>query len=163
MRLVDPEAYARHVGVRLGRGCKLLSTNFGSEPWLISLGDRVEITHGVLFITPDGAAWALRDELPDLDVLAPITVEHDAFIGVNAILLPGVTVGHHAVVGAGSVVTHDVLPRTVVAGVPARAICSLEEYRAKLLERDLGTKRMSPARKRAVVEAAFREWFDKGT
>jgi len=161
LRRADPEAYARSVGVRLGRDCKLLSTNFGSEPWLVKIGDRVEITHGVLFVTHDGAAWALRDEHPDLDVLAPITIEHDAFIGVNAILLPGVTVGHHAVVGAGSVVTRDVPARTVVAGAPARKVCSLEAYRDKLLERDLGTKRMPPAEKRARVERAHRAWFER--
>ncbi len=53
---------------------------------------------------------------------AVVEIDHDAWIGAAAILLPGVTVGHHAVVGAGAVVTRDVEPWTVVAGNPARPI-----------------------------------------
>jgi acetyltransferase-like isoleucine patch superfamily enzyme len=55
-------------------------------------------------------------------VIRRVTVEDGADIGVNAVLLPGVTVGRGAIVGAGAVVTRDVAPMTVVAGVPARVI-----------------------------------------
>lgn len=51
-----------------------------------------------------------------------ISVDADAWIGTGAVILPGVTVGEGAVVGANSVVTRDVLPYTVVGGVPARKI-----------------------------------------
>lgn len=54
--------------------------------------------------------------------IAPVRVEDGADIGVNAVLLPGVTVGHGAIVGAGAVVTRDVPPFAKVAGVPARVI-----------------------------------------
>ncbi|MBV8091816.1 MAG: acyltransferase [Acetobacteraceae bacterium] len=54
--------------------------------------------------------------------VAPVRVEAEADIGVNAVLLPGVTVGRGAIVGAGSIVTRDVPPYTKVAGVPARVI-----------------------------------------
>ena len=49
-------------------------------------------------------------------------------VGMRAILLPGVTIGPDSIVGAGSVVTRDVPPRTVAAGVPARVLCTLDEY-----------------------------------
>jgi len=52
----------------------------------------------------------------------PITIGHGAWLGSGAIVLPGVSVGEEAVVGAGAVVTRDVEPRTVVAGNPARVI-----------------------------------------
>lgn len=55
-------------------------------------------------------------------LIAPATIEPDADIGVNAVLLPGVTVGRGAIVGAGAVVTHDIPAYAKVAGVPARVI-----------------------------------------
>ena len=52
-------------------------------------------------------------------------------IGTGAVLLPGVTIGPDSVVGANSVVTKDVPPRTVAAGVPARPLCTLDQYAAR--------------------------------
>ncbi len=60
-------------------------------------------------------------------VIKPVRVGDGADIGVNAVLLPGVTVGEGAIVGAGAVVTRDVAPFTIVAGVPARVIRSRKE------------------------------------
>ena len=56
----------------------------------------------------------------------PVTIEDDVWIGANAVILPGVTVGRHSVVAAGAVVTKDVQPYTLVAGVPAKTIKSLK-------------------------------------
>lgn len=64
-------------------------------------------------------------ELPviktDLEI-APVVIEDDADIGVNAVILPGVRVGRGSIVGAGSVVTKDIAPMSVAAGVPARVL-----------------------------------------
>lgn len=57
---------------------------------------------------------------------APITIGHDVWIGRGAIVSPGVTIGDHAVVAANAVVTHDVAPKTLVAGVPARFVKQLD-------------------------------------
>ncbi len=57
---------------------------------------------------------------------APVIISDDVWIGANATITPGVTIGKHSVVAAGSVVTHDVPPFTIVAGVPARIIKTLE-------------------------------------
>jgi acetyltransferase-like isoleucine patch superfamily enzyme len=56
----------------------------------------------------------------------PVVISDDVWIGANATITPGVTIGRHSVVAAGSVVTHDVPPFTIVAGVPARIIKKIE-------------------------------------
>ena len=53
---------------------------------------------------------------------SPVTIEDDVWIGANAVILPGVTIGEHCVVAAGAIVTKDVPPHSLVAGVPAKVI-----------------------------------------
>ena len=85
------------------------------------IGDRVAIAPRVTLITSSDANWSrLNEVLPP--VRGRIVIEDDAWIGAGAIILPNVTVGEGAVVGAGAVVTRDVPPYTKVAGVPARPI-----------------------------------------
>jgi len=87
----------------------------------LSIGDRASVAQRVLVILsshPNNSE--LRRHVGVRN--AAVEIGADAWIGAAAILLPGVTVGHHAVVGAGAVVTRDVEPWTVVAGNPARTI-----------------------------------------
>jgi len=63
---------------------------------------------------------------------APVTIEDNCFVGLGAIVMPGVTVHKNSVVGAGSVVTKDVPEGSVVAGVPAKVVCTTMEYAEKL-------------------------------
>ena len=127
-------AYLRHLGVRIGEGCDLLNgiKDFGSEPWLIELGNRVTLAHGVVLITHDGASRLFRQTLlgssPWGNRFGTIQLGDNVFVGVNTIILPDVKIGSNSIVGAGSVVTKDIPPQTVAAGVPARPICSLAEY-----------------------------------
>nr|WP_214041532.1 hypothetical protein [Methanoculleus sp.] len=60
-----------------------------------------------------------------------VCIHHDAWVGAGVIILPGVTVGEHSIVGAGAVVTKDIPPYTVVAGVPAKVIKKLQPGEAK--------------------------------
>ena len=137
LRRVSPIKYAIHVGVNIneGSGCKLISTNFGSEPWLITIGNHVEITEGVRFITHDGATWVIRDqkEYEKVRKFGKIVIKDNCFVGMNSIILPSVTIGPNSIVAAGSIVTKNVEPDTVVAGNPARRICSIQEYALKCL------------------------------
>jgi acetyltransferase-like isoleucine patch superfamily enzyme len=127
-------AYLRRQGVRIGAQTAVLARvqDFGTEPYLVELGDRVSIAAGVVFITHDGASRVFRHRLegacPFGNCFGPIRILDNSVVGAHTILLPGVTVGPHSIVGAGSVVTHDVPPGTVAAGVPARTLCTLEEY-----------------------------------
>lgn len=92
----------------------------------ITIGERVGIGPGVRILT---STHALPKDpaVPIMDgalVFAPVVLEDGCDLGVSAVILPGVTVGRGAQVGAGAVVTKDVAPGAIVAGVPARAIGS---------------------------------------
>ena len=152
------EAFCRRIGVRLGSQCRLINVSrvtFGSEPYLISLGDHVTVTNEVQFITHDGGVWVFRDQQPDLDVVRPITVGNNVFIGLRAIILPGAVIGDNVVIGAGAVVRGTIPDDCVVAGVPARRICSLQEYQSKAVKVGTRTKGMSVAQKRRFLEEKF--------
>jgi acetyltransferase-like isoleucine patch superfamily enzyme len=153
----DPIAYARSLGVSVGKNCRFYGIPeevFGSEPYLVRLGDHVSITSGVRFVTHDGGVWVLRDQFPDIDVVAPITVGNNVFIGINSIILPGVTIGDNVVVGAGSIITKDVPGNSVVAGVPARVLRSLDSYIERAVAVGLHTKALTATEaKRAFLSA----------
>ena len=122
-------------GMRAGANVSVMGgVNFGSEPYLISLGNNVRISSEVTFITHDGGTWAFRnyyDDVRDIVKFGAIQVDDGVFVGARSIIMPGVKIGHHAVIGAGSVVTKNVPAETVWAGVPARQICTLREYAEK--------------------------------
>lgn len=63
---IYPVEYARKIGVIVGDDCRLINTSYSTEPYLITLGNRVSATK-VHFETHDGGVWVLRDELPNID------------------------------------------------------------------------------------------------
>lgn len=89
----------------------------------VKIGNHVNLAQGITIT-------ALNHNFKDADKrideqgisTAPVTIGDDIWIGANAVVLPGVTIGDHSVVAAGAVVTKDVPPRSLVAGVPARII-----------------------------------------
>ena len=167
----DSVKIARKIGVRFTsepgkERCRILSEPlgvFGSEPYLITIGERVEITAGVRFITHDGAAWCLRNDIrfADLDLFGPIKVGNNVFIGNNAIILPGVTIGDNVIIGAGAVVTKDIPSDSVAAGVPARVIKSLLDYAEKASAKTgaVNTKSLSSKEKQVRIRELRPEWF----
>jgi UDP-2-acetamido-3-amino-2,3-dideoxy-glucuronate N-acetyltransferase len=108
-------------GATIGSRCKIQSHTFVCEG--VHIGDGVFVGHGVMFlndrqpraVTASGelagaADWTLEETF----------VQDGAAIGSGAVILPGITIGERAMVGAGAVVTKDVAPGATVAGVPAR-------------------------------------------
>lgn len=114
-------------GVQIGQRVKVSSHSFICEG--VTIEDEVFIGHGVMFIndkypraaTEEGALQTEADW-----VCTPTLVKKGASIGSNATILCGVTIGEYAIIGAGSVVTHDVPPGTIVAGTPARILREIE-------------------------------------
>jgi acetyltransferase-like isoleucine patch superfamily enzyme len=114
-------------GAAIGRNCKISSHTFICEG--VTIEDEVFIGHGVTFIndlypraTTAGGGLQTEDDWK----VIPTVVKQGASIGSGATILAGVTIGEQAIVGAGSVVTRDVPPRTVVAGNPARILRTLD-------------------------------------
>lgn len=135
-----PIEYVKKIGVQL-KGSVYFYTSplgmFGSEPWMITIGDNVYITDGVRFITHDGGTLPLRQEVPDLEITKPIVLGDNIFIGVRSIILPGVHIGNRCIVAAGAVVAKDIPDNSVAGGVPARVIKSTDEYLEKLQKESL--------------------------
>lgn len=122
-------AYARRKGVTVGNNCRIYISSWGSEPFLITIGDRVTITSGVKIITHDGSTWLVRDNANKrYQYYSPVKIGNDVFIGVNSIILPGVTIGSNVVIGAGAVVTRDIPDNSVAVGTPARVIDSYDSF-----------------------------------
>jgi acetyltransferase-like isoleucine patch superfamily enzyme len=123
--------YAKWLGVNMGSDVHIYgnpSKMFGSEPWLITLGNHVHITTDVLFITHDGGTLLYRHLIPDLEITAPIKIGDYVYIGVRSVILPGVKIGNNCIIAAGSIVAKDIPDNSVVGGVPAKYIKSSEEY-----------------------------------
>jgi acetyltransferase-like isoleucine patch superfamily enzyme len=111
--------------VVVGARCKISSHSFLCEG--VTIEDEVFVGHGVMFIN-DIVPRAVADDgklQTQADwVVIPTRICKGASIGTGAIIMGGVTVGSRALIGAGAVVTRDVQPGQVVAGVPARLIRS---------------------------------------
>ena len=145
---------AKKNGLVIGKDCYIHSrVDFGSEPYLIKIGDHVRLTAGVRFITHDGGVWVFRhnEEDKDIDVFGKITIGNNVHIGVNAIIMPNVTIGDNCVVGCGAVVTKDVPSNSVVVGVPARVIETIDEYYKKVKTKSVNTHSLSFDKKREFL------------
>lgn len=95
--------------------------------WLIEIGDNVTMAPRVHILCHDASAKGFLGYTK----IGRVTIGNDVFIGAEAVVLPGVNIGSRVIIGANSTVTHDVPDGVVVAGSPARIICTLEEYLAK--------------------------------
>lgn len=112
---------------RVGKNCKISSHTFVCEG--VTIEDNVFVGHGVMFIndsypratTLDGALQTEKDWKVE-----PTLIRRGASIGSGATILANVTIGEHALIGAGSVVTRDVPANAVVAGSPARLLRFIE-------------------------------------
>lgn len=116
----------------LGKNVEIIGgANFGSEPYLITIGDDTTVSFDCAFVTHDAATRVIR-HLPEHDketvIYGPINIGKNCFIGCRSVILPNVTIGDNCIIGAGSVVNQSIPSNTVAAGVPCRPICTLEAY-----------------------------------
>lgn len=113
-------------GLVLGRGVEINPGVVldGAMPWLIEIGDETIIAPQAYVLVHDASTKLHIDRTR----VGRVRIGRRVFIGARAVILPGVLVGDEAIVAAASVVVRDVPERTLVAGNPARRICSTDEY-----------------------------------
>ena len=126
----------RSKGAKIGKGVILYSPETididDSRPYLLSIGEYTKITKGTIILTHDYSLSVLRRKYGEwIGEGRKTIIGNNCFIGVNSIILMGSHIGDNVIVGAGSVV-HGKFPNNVViAGNPAKIICSLDDYYTK--------------------------------
>ena len=134
-KFMSPNEYAKSIGVKMGKGCYISTTELPSEGFLIELGDYVRIANHASLYT-HGSIYSLRIYYnnPTLDYFGKIKIGSYSHIGAYAMIMPGVTIGERCVVGGGSVVTKSVPDGCMVAGNPARIIGHTDEFYKRINE-----------------------------
>lgn len=123
-----------------GENCFYQPRSIPSEPFLISLHNNVVIAANVRFITHDVTCYMFNQnpEFKKIGIqkyyMGKIEVFDNVFIGANSIIMYNVKIGPNAIIAAGSVVTKDVEPGTIVGGVPAKVIGNINQMFNKRLE-----------------------------
>lgn len=131
----------------MGEGCYYHPRKLPSEPMLVSIGDNVWVASNVRFITHDMSGDMLKNhprykeafsKIYSPYFMGKIEIGSNVMIGADATIMYNVKVGDDCIIAAGSIVTKDIPAGSVVAGVPARVIGSIEDFATKRLQ-DLKT------------------------
>lgn len=160
--------YLRHLGAQVGDRCQIITAikNFGTEPYLIRIGSDVTITDGVVFVNHDASTRLFRSRYAEMNrfgnLFGPIIIGDNCFIGINTILLPGTEIGPNSIVGAGAVVKGAFPPGSVLAGVPARRIYSLDEYIERVRTNMVPLRAATRTELRAELLAYFADRLERG-
>jgi maltose O-acetyltransferase len=119
----------KNMGMTIGKNCKIIEgVKFDeSHCWLITIGNNVSIAPNVRILAHDGSTKRKFGYTK----IGPVNIADNAGIGAEAIILLGVSIGEHSIIGAGSVVAKDVPPRVICSGNPAKVICSIDEFYKK--------------------------------
>ena len=144
----------RKQGMKIGNNSQIFpSVIFGTEPYLIELGDNVRITTNANLLTHDGGLWVLRNtgKLKNSDKFGKIKIGNNVHIGMNVTIMPGVTIGDNVIIGVGSIVTKDIPSNSVAVGVPAKVIETIDEYYQKNKDKVLYTKNMTYEEKKKII------------
>lgn len=133
----DWTAYLRNHGgfQAMGNHCFISPDTVFTDPAYTSIGSNVRIA-GAWISGHDGSVNMLSRAYGEkFDAVGPVIIKDDVFIGRGAMILPGVTIGPRAIVGAGAVISKDVPPNSVVVGNPGRFLRTLDEHVARVRQR----------------------------
>ncbi|SDQ35882.1 Acetyltransferase (isoleucine patch superfamily) [Chryseobacterium soldanellicola] len=118
-------------GLKLGKNAVVRNNvSFGSEPFLVEIGDETRIASGVTFVTHSGATINIRklEGYEQVRNFGRIKVGKNCAIGSNSVILQDVEIGDNCVLGANSVLSESMPEHTVYAGNPAKYVCEIEDY-----------------------------------
>lgn len=150
--------YARWLGVNIGDDNLLQKCHWSTEPYLITVGSHCQLTNCRIFT--HGGAQAVRHIDPKFDTFGKVVIGDYVYIGTNSLIMPGVRIGNHVLIAAGSIVTKSVPDNVVVAGNPAKIICSLEDYYNNI-EYNVSLKGTSTSNKKKILLSMPEEKFIK--
>lgn len=154
------EKLALSQGVKIGKDCNIQNVNFGSEPYLIEIGDNVQITNGTKIFT-HGGSWVLRKKYSKFDFFGKVIIKNNVYIGNNSLIMPGVTIESNVIVAAGSVVVKSVPANSIVGGNPARIISNIKDFEERMLQFNLKSKDLSKSDKKTLLLSLQDDMFIK--
>lgn len=157
--IYSPTKWAKYLGVNIGEDNLIGKDHWGTEPYLITIGSHCQLTNAKFFT--HGGGQPIRDKISDFDCFGKVTVGDYVYIGTNSMIMPGVTIGNHVLVAAGSVVTKSVPDNVVIAGNPAKIICTIDNYLERNIRFNTHTKFMSPQEKKKKLLNLPQEVFIK--
>lgn len=142
--------FYRNKGAKIGDFVRTFSPIESNEGYLIDIGNNVTISVGVKFITHDNSATKIIKNATDL--IGKIKIGDNCFIGVNTLIMPGVTIGDNIIVGAGSVVTKSFNESgIIIAGNPAKKIDTIDNYKSKYNDYAFNLLGMSYEEKKKII------------
>lgn len=161
--------YLKEIGVQIGDRTTIFDPRSTiideTRPWMIKIGNDVQITAGVTILT-HGYDWSVLKGVYGeiLGSSGMVEIENNVFIGMHTTILKGVHIGSNVIIGANSLINRDIPNNCVVAGNPCKIIMSLEDYyeKRKAAQIKEATELVSSYRDRKHKEpdeAVLREFF----
>ena len=145
----SPQKYAKFIGVNIGDNNLIGKKHWSSEPYLITIGSCCQLTNCKIFT--HGGAQVVRHICPTFDFFGKVNIGNCVYVGHGSLIMPGVTIGDHALIAAGSIVTKSVPPNAIVAGNPARIIGNIDDFFVKNQRYNINSKMLSYTKKRKLL------------
>ncbi len=120
-------------GVRIGRRTYCIAPKTvqidTTRPELLEIGEHVFIHKGTIILTHDWASWCFVEKYNEfIPAHSKVKIGNNVWFGENVTVMPGVTIGNNVIVGIGSIVTKSIPANSVAVGIPARVVCTIDEY-----------------------------------
>ena len=128
--------YLRRKGIKIGNGTIVFSPKHInidiSRPHLIEIGENVFLHKGTTIMAHDWASYTFVNKYNDfIPSHGKVKIGNNVWLGENVSILKGVTIGNDVIIGFGSIVTKDIPSNSIAVGIPAKVICSFDDYYKK--------------------------------